>query len=121
VFWSAAAMVVLFYPMFAWLAASPTLQTLLIVQGVFGVLMAAYMGPLGALMSELFPPQMRTTGLSVSYAFGVAIFGGFAPFISTWLIHMTGSSLAPAFYLILSGIVSLIAVASVRRVVPGYR
>lgn len=112
---SAAAMSVLFYPMFAWLAASPTLQTLLIVQGIFGFLMAGYMGPLGALMAELFPARMRTTGLSISYAFGVAIFGGLAPLISTWLIAATGSKLAPAFYLIMAGLVSLSALAFARR------
>ncbi|MGV3634828.1 MAG: MFS transporter [Pseudorhodoplanes sp.] len=114
-FLSAAAMSVLFYPMFAWLAASPTLQTLLIVQGIFGVLMAAYMGPLGALMAEMFPARMRTTGLSISYAFGVAIFGGLAPLISTWLIVATGSKLAPAFYLIMAGTISLVALVFARR------
>lgn len=112
---SAAAMSALFYPMFAWLAASPTLQTLLIVQGTLGVLMAGYMGPLGALMAELFPARMRTTGLSISYAFGVAIFGGLAPLISTWLIATTGSKLAPAFYLIVAGLISLVALVSARR------
>jgi len=112
---SAAAMVVLFYPMFAWLAASPTLQTLLVIQAIFGVLTAAYMGPLGALMSELFPPQTRTTGLAVSYAFGVAIFGGLAPFTSTWLILISGNKLAPAFYLMMAGVVSLIALVFARR------
>lgn len=114
-FISAVMMSLLFYPMFAWLAASPTLQTLLIVQAIFGVLMAGYMGPLGALMAELFPARMRTTGLSVSYAFGVAIFGGLAPLISTWLIVATGSKLAPAFYLIMAGLISLVALAFARR------
>jgi MHS family proline/betaine transporter-like MFS transporter len=114
-FISAVMMSVLFYPMFAWLAASPALQTLLIVQGIFGVLMAGYMGPLGALMAELFPARMRTTGLSVSYAFGVAIFGGLAPLISTWLIVATGSKLAPTFYLIMAGLISLVALAFARR------
>jgi MHS family proline/betaine transporter-like MFS transporter len=77
--------------------------------------MAGYMGPLGALMAELFPARVRTTGLSVSYAFGVAIFGGLAPFIGTWLILATGSKLAPAFYLILAGIISLVALVFARR------
>ena len=75
------------YPMFAWLAAVPTLQTLLIVQAIMGVLGAAYMGPLAAMMSEIFPTRMRTTGLAISYSFCVAIFGGFAPFINAWLIE----------------------------------
>jgi len=117
-FASAAAMLVVFYPLFAWLAAAPTLQTLLIVQAIIGVLMAAYMGPLGALMAELFPARMRTTGLSISYAFGVAIFGGLAPLFNTWIISVTGNKLAPAFYLILAAAISLIALVFAKRLGP---
>lgn len=114
-FAAAAAMLVVFYPLFSWLAATPTLQTLLIVQGIIGVLMAAYMGPLAALMAELFPPRMRTTGLSISYAFAVAIFGGLAPLFNTWIIAVTGNKLAPAFYLILAAAISLIALVFAKR------
>ena len=114
-FASAAGMLIAFYPLFSWLAASPTLQTLLIVQGIIGLLMAAYMGPLAALMAELFPPRMRTTGLSVSYAFAVAIFGGLAPLFNTWIIAATGNKLAPAFYLVLAAAISLTALTFAKR------
>jgi len=112
---SAVGMLVLIYPMFAWLAASPTLQTLLIVQAVMGLLLAGYMGGLAALMAELFPTRMRTTGLSISYSFGVALFGGFAPFINAWLISLTGDKLAPSFYLMLAATVSLAAMRAAHR------
>ena len=114
-FVSAVAMLLAIYPLFHWLASSPTLQTLLIVQAVIGVLLAGYMGALPALMSELFPPHIRTTGLSISYSFAVAIFGGFAPFINTWLIELTGSKLAPSFYLMLAAAISITALMLVRR------
>lgn len=116
---SAAALTVTAYPMFVWLAASPTLPTLLAVQAIMGVLMAGYMGALPAFMSELFPTRLRTTGLSISYSFGVALFGGFAPFINTWLIQMTGSNVAPSYYLTLAGVVSLAALLAARR--AGFR
>jgi MFS transporter, MHS family, proline/betaine transporter len=103
------------YPLFAWLAASPTLQTLLIVQAVMGVLGAAYMGPLAAMMSDIFPTRMRTTGLAVSYSFCVAIFGGFAPFINAWLISVTGSNVAPSFYLMFAAAISLTALSAQQR------
>jgi MHS family proline/betaine transporter-like MFS transporter len=102
------------YPMFAWLAAAPSLATLLVVQAMMGVLASGYMGGLAALMSEIFPVHMRTTGLSIGYAFGVAIFGGFAP-IDTWLIEATGSKVAPSFYLILAAAISLVALGGARR------
>ena len=113
---AAGIMLVTIYPLFYWLASVPTLATLLIVQAFMGLLMAAYLGPLPALMAELFPTRMRTTGLSISYAFGVTIFGGFAPFISAWLIQMTGSKLAPSFYLMLAALISLVALGAARRI-----
>ena len=118
-FVSAVAILLSIYPMFAWLTATPSIQTLLIVQAVVGVLTAGYMGGLPALMSELFPTRVRTTGLSISYSFGVAIFGGFAPFIIAWLIEITGSKLAPSFYLMLAAVISLVALAAAHRL--GYR
>jgi MHS family proline/betaine transporter-like MFS transporter len=118
-FAAAIAFLVTIYPLFAWLAAVPTLTTLLIVQVILGVMLAGYMGGLPALMSELFPTRMRTTGLSISYSFGVAIFGGFAPFISVWLISVTGSKLAPSFYLMLAAVISLAALTFARRL--GFR
>jgi MHS family proline/betaine transporter-like MFS transporter len=118
-FVSAVAILLSIYPMFAWLTATPSIQTLLIVQAIIGVLTAGYMGGLPALMSELFPTRVRTTGLSISYSFGVAIFGGFAPFIIAWLIEITGSKLAPSFYLMLAAVISLVALGAARRL--GYR
>ena len=112
---SAAAILLAIYPMFAWLAAVPTLQTLLIFQAIIGLLAAGYMGALPALMSELFPTHIRTIGLSVGYSFSVAVFGGFAPAINTWLIEATGSKLAPGFYLMLAAVISLLALSNVRR------
>ncbi len=114
-FAAAVAMLLAVYPMFAWLAGAPTLQTLLIVQAIIGVLAAGYLGGLPALMSELFPTRMRTTGLAISYSFGVATFGGFAPFINAWLIEVTGSKLAPSFYLMLAAAISLAALVAARR------
>jgi MHS family proline/betaine transporter-like MFS transporter len=114
-FASSIAILLASYPMFAWLAAVPTLQTLLMVQAIIGVLLAGYMGGLPALMSDLFPTRLRTTGLSISYSFGVAIFGGFAPFIIAWLIAVTGSKLAPSFYLMLAAAISIAALMAARR------
>lgn len=115
---AAAAMLLICYPMFAWMAAAPNLQTLLLVQIAIGVVGAAYMGPLPALMSELFPARMRTTGLAVSYSLAVAIFGGFAPFANVWLIQATGSNVAPGFYLMAAAAVSLLALFAHRRLPP---
>jgi MHS family proline/betaine transporter-like MFS transporter len=100
---------VLAYPLFHWLNVSPTTQTLLQVQIVLGILLAAFTGPAPAVLAEQFPTEVRSTGLSLAYNFAVTIFGGFAPLIVTWLITSSGSKLAPAYYVISAAAVSFIA------------
>ncbi|WP_454732312.1 MULTISPECIES: MFS transporter [Cupriavidus] len=100
---------VLAYPLFHWLNVSPTTQTLLEVQIVLGILLAAFTGPAPAVLAEQFPTEVRSTGLSLAYNFAVTIFGGFAPLIVTWLITSSGSKLAPAYYVIAAAAVSFIA------------
>lgn len=48
-------------------------------------------------IAEIFPVQVRVTGMSPVYALGVAIFGGFGRFIVTWLIASTGNPTASAW------------------------
>jgi MHS family proline/betaine transporter-like MFS transporter len=50
--------------------------------------------------------------MTSGYALAVAIFGGFAPFISVWLIDRFNSPLAHTFYLIAAAIVSTIVIAT---------
>jgi MFS transporter, MHS family, proline/betaine transporter len=46
--------------------------------------------------------------MSIGYSLAVAIFGGFAPFIATWLIQTTGSPVSPTYlYLLPSALISL--------------
>ncbi|SAK65060.1 major facilitator transporter [Caballeronia temeraria] len=101
------------YPMFAWLQAHPTVASLVVLQSVAGILKAAYSGPMPALMSEIFPTRVRSTGLSIGYALGVTLFGGFAPTIVEAFIHVTGDKLAPSYYVLLAAVLSGISLAIV--------
>ena len=112
---AALAMLVLIVPLFYMLVRYPSVPSLMLALTVMGVVASAYWGPISAAMSELFPAATRGTGLSVSYSLGVAIFGGFAPFISAWLITATGSKIAPAFYVAFGVVVSLVALRAARR------
>lgn len=111
---AAVAAVVLAWPMFKVLVDHPSVWGLTVVEVILGVLMALYFGPLPALLAELFPTNIRTTGLSVSYNLGVTLFGGFAPLVLTWLIDRTGSLLSPSLYYIAIAALSLVALAVVR-------
>ena len=74
------------------------------------MLIALYSGPGPAAIAEMFPTAGRATWMSVGYSFAVAIFGGFAPFIATWLIAVTGSELAPVFYVLAAAVVTALVV-----------
>nr|WP_009473455.1 hypothetical protein [Rhodococcus sp. JVH1]EJJ01323.1 major facilitator superfamily MFS_1 [Rhodococcus sp. JVH1] len=51
-------------------------------------------GPTAAFLSELFPPQIRYTGLSLAYHIGTGMFGGFTPLVALSLNSATGNVLA---------------------------
>ncbi|KVW82810.1 hypothetical protein WK99_19290 [Burkholderia ubonensis] len=97
------------------LVAHPGFGTLIAVQIVFAFLMTGYFAGLPALLSEAFPVQTRTTGMSLAYNVGVTIFGGFGPFIIAWLIRATGMNTAPSFYVMFAAVPSLAALAVLRR------
>lgn len=98
---------VLSYPLFR-LLTHDTFEFILAGQLVFAFLIAMYFSPLPATIVDLFPPRTRCTGLSISYNFALAIFGGTAPLVATYLIKETGSILSPSLYLIVSAVVSMI-------------
>ena len=99
----------LIYPAFILINAAPTLPTLLAVVVVLGALNAGGGAPGIITIAELFPAEVRATGMSVVYALGVALFGGFGQFIVTWLIAVSGNPFAPAFYVIACCVATLTA------------
>lgn len=113
--WAAVALLVLVYPMFHLLAAHPTFGTMMFFQIVLGLLMTIYFGALPALLTELFPVQVRTTGMSLGYNIAATVFGGFAPVIITWFIGATGNKFAPSFYLIIAALISIFALLRTRN------
>jgi MHS family proline/betaine transporter-like MFS transporter len=67
---------------------------------VFAAIVAIPLGVTPALMAETFDRSHRLTGYSLSFNLGFGIAGGTAPMVATWLIHQSGDSLSPAYYLI---------------------
>jgi MHS family proline/betaine transporter-like MFS transporter len=115
--WSLVITLVIIYPLFAWLAAEPSVSKLILVQALLSITLSGYYGPFGALIAELFPANVRSTGLSLAYNIAVMVFGGFGPFVVTWLINTTGSPLAPIYYVMGGLALSIVAVACI----PGKR
>jgi MFS transporter, MHS family, proline/betaine transporter len=103
------------YPVFYLMVAYPSLATAIFAAGWLSLVKAGYSGVLPSQLAELFPTPVRAIGVSLSFAVAVTIFGGFTPFVATWLIAMTGNSLSPSFYIMFTAALSIIALAFVQR------
>ena len=99
---------VLLYPMFTWILANPSLDNLIVMQVVLCSLIGASFGPFSSALAEQFPSGVRSTGMALAYNIAVMLFGGFAQFIVTWLIHETGLPVAPVFYVIFAAVLGLL-------------
>jgi MHS family proline/betaine transporter-like MFS transporter len=109
------AFIVVPYPIFSFLLSGVSFTQLVLVQIVFAILISTFSGAGPAAISEIFPTRTRSTWMTSGYALAVAIFGGFAPFISVWLINRFDSPLAHVFYLIAAAVVSTIVIATLRE------
>jgi MFS family permease len=97
------------YPLFSWVSASPSFSTLLTMQIILCGLFGVFNGPISTALAEQFPTRVRSTALAIAYNIAVMLFGGFAQFFVTWLIQATGTPIAPAYYLMFGAAVGLLA------------
>jgi MFS family permease len=71
-------------------------------------------GPQAALYAELFPAEIRYSGVSVSYALGAILGGAFAPAIAQWIIGTYGESWRVGVYIAVLAVISLVAVSTIK-------
>lgn len=105
---------VLTYPLFL-LMNTGSLAAAILAHVALAVMEAIFVCTSLAAGAELFVTRVRYGGFSIGYNFSVAIFGGTAPYIATFLVANTGNPLSPAYYVIFGAIVSLITVLTMRE------
>jgi MFS transporter, MHS family, proline/betaine transporter len=105
---------VLAYPLFA-LMNMENLTLAVSAHVVFAIIEALFVCCSLAAGAELFTTRVRSGGFGIGYNFSVAIFGGTAPYIATWLIDRTGNPLSPAYYVIFAAVATLITVLTMRE------
>jgi MHS family proline/betaine transporter-like MFS transporter len=98
------------YPAFAFLGSHPSMTALCIVSGLLAVFVAGQIVPVLVMIPELFPRHVRATGIALTYVVSASFFGGFSPFIASWLVAKTGNPLAPAWYVAAACAISLVPV-----------
>jgi hypothetical protein len=77
--------------------------------------------PIVVTLTESLPRRIRSGVVATVYAFAISIFGGSTQFLITWLINVTGSPLAPAFYWSGATVIGLLAILGLRESAPGIR
>lgn len=108
-----------YLPGFAWIrdaALNGNHVQLVAALSIQVIFVAMIYGPTAAFLSELFPPKIRYTGLSLSYHVGTGVFGGFTPLIALSLVTSTGNQLAGVIYPIaITSITAVVFIMVLRR------
>jgi len=97
------------YPMLSWLVANISFENMLVTELWLSFIYASYNGAAVVALTEMMPPHVRTVGFSLAYSLATAIFGGFTPMISTWLIEVTGDKAAPGYWMSFAALCGLVA------------
>jgi MHS family proline/betaine transporter-like MFS transporter len=103
------------YPSFWLMDAFPSLATAVFAVGFLNLIKGGYSGVLPSVLCEQFPVETRAVGVAFAFSISVTIFGGFAPFVATWLIAQTGDPLSPSYYLMATALLSIIALMAIER------
>jgi MFS family permease len=97
------------YPAMIWLVDGATFGKLLTVELWLSFIYGSYNGAMVVFLTEIMPADVRAAGFSLAYSLATAIFGGFTPAISTWLIQATGNRAIPGLWLSFAAVCGLIA------------
>lgn len=109
------------WPVLHWLVGSPTFAHLLEAELWLSFLYASYNGAMVVYLAEVMPAEVRATGFSLAYSLATALFGGFTPAMSSWLIHATGDKAMPGVWLTFAAVCGLIGTMIIKRLVRQYQ
>jgi MFS transporter, MHS family, citrate/tricarballylate:H+ symporter len=96
------------YPVMLWLVHGPSFARLLTVELWFSFLYGSYNGAMVVFLTEIMPADVRTSGFALAYSMATAVFGGFTPAISTYLMHATGNLAVPGLWLSAAALMGLL-------------
>jgi MFS family permease len=116
--WPNFAFLMLIVPTFYWIVSTPSPWALISGAGVFGFFNQMTSAAFFCAVTESLPKTIRSGTFATIYAFSTAIFGGTTQLIITWLIHLTRSPMAPAWYLIVATAIGLVARMLFRESAP---
>ena len=106
------------YPALSWVVSEPSFMRLLIVELWLSFIYGCYNGAMVVWLTEIMPPAVRASGFSMAYSLATALFGGFTPYISTWLIETTHNRAIPGAWVAFAATMGLIATLVLGKRMP---
>lgn len=97
------------YPLFVW-SDHGVFQSALVAQLIFALIFCNIQSSMPATLAEMFPTDVRFSGIALGYNLTLSLVGGTAPMVCTWLVAVTGDIASPAYYLIAMALISFVAV-----------
>lgn len=76
---------------------------------VLGLLYVPQLATISATFPAMFPTHVRFAGVAIAYNVATSLFGGTAPALNSWAINLTGDVLVPAYVMMASCLVGMIA------------
>jgi MFS family permease len=116
--WPQLAALLLTYPVFLWIVNARNAAALLGGLGLLSFIGSIPYSGFYVALTEGLPKSIRGGAFATVYAVAIATFGGTAQLVVTWLIHVTGNALAPAWYLLFATAIGLGAMALMRETAP---
>ena len=104
---------VLVYPLFLWIDSGTVIATSVALT-IFALTSAGIQGAMPVAMADMFPARLRFSAMAIGYNITLALVGGTAPLVATWLIKTTGQLAAPAWYLAVIAAVTFIVTLTVQ-------
>jgi hypothetical protein len=103
---------------FLWIVQAPGALSLIAGFGLLSLVGSIPYTAFYATFAEGLPQNIRGGVFATIYAVAIATFGGTAQLVVTWLLHVSGNPLAPAWYLLLAATVALVAMGLMRETAP---
>ncbi|MGF6394575.1 MFS transporter [Pseudomonas plecoglossicida] len=95
------------YPALTFLVNAPSFLHMLLVLLWLSFIYGLYNGAMIPALTEIMPTEVRVAGFSLAYSLATAVFGGFTPAISTFLIQYSADKAAPGYWMSFAALCAL--------------
>jgi MHS family proline/betaine transporter-like MFS transporter len=112
---SSVVLMMLAIPAFYMVVSNPSLVSLIACELVLGIFATAYQAPMPAYLCDLYPPEVRTTGVAAVHDTTATVLNGFTPFIITLLVKQTGSAIVPGVFIAIVAAIAFLCVRNIER------